>query len=112
MNTDVDDCEATKTRYLVGTFSGGCKRKSRRKGLAGKRPIVYLDFSDSDDPEAGYQFQSPGQQNEPTAEAAYFSDTEALSYTGEPLTEIINLSSGQQNENPQLRQPTSLIQNH
>ena len=94
----MDECEATKTSYLIGKGSCGSKKKSkgksRRKGQAVKRQIVYVDFSDSDDPayaytETGEQFQSPGQQNEPTAEAAYFSDTEALTSTGETVCEII-----------------------
>ena len=93
----MDEWKATKTSYLVGKGSGGSmkKGKSRRKGRAVKRPVVYEDFSDSDDPanaytEFGEQFQSPGQQNEPTAEAAYFSDTEVLTSTGETVCEMID----------------------
>ena len=58
MINDVDECEATMTSRLAGIGSGGSKKngkgKSRRKGQAVKRQIVYVDFSDSNDPANAY----------------------------------------------------------
>ena len=77
----------------------GARKKSekngRRKGKAVKRQIGFVAFSDSDDPanaytEAGEQFQSPGKQKKPPAEAGYFFDMEAMSSTGETVCQIID----------------------